>query len=231
MIFASRTALLLSASLVAIAGCERANRASSALETTASASTDPAARNKAFWMWFESHASDVATITTASEPIADQLHAELSKVRNEITFELGLKETPRELIVSADGIKAAFPAVESLVAAAPPLPGWKVIAFRQRRPGLAIQTGGVNLTPKDVKFISSSPSAGKVAVKIFVPGRTPANATDVDRAVLLLLDAAIGEYDVETRIGGIDITSVGDSAARDARALTELPAVVDAMKK
>ncbi len=38
-----------------------------------------------------------------------------------------------EFVISAGGIKAAFPSVEALHAAAPKLPKWTILKFRQRR--------------------------------------------------------------------------------------------------
>lgn len=214
---------------LAVSGCKRTSPSTSS-GTTAAVSSEAAAKNEAFWAWFRAHSAEIATITTAKELIADELHIELSKVRSELTFELGPKETPRELIVSADGIVGAFPAVQSLVAAAPPLPGWKVIAFRPRKPGFSIEMGDVKLTPSDVKFTSSTETTGKTAVTIFVPGRTRENAKQIDGAVLILLDAVVGEFDTETRIGEISIKPIDDAGKRELRPLADLAGVVDAKK-
>lgn len=210
-----------------VSGCKRSSPSGS---TAAGATGEQAEKNKAFWTWFQAHSAEIARITTAKELIADELHIELSKVRSELTFELGPKETPRELIVSADGIVGAFPAVQSLVSAAPPLPGWKVIAFRPRKPGLSIEMGDVKLTPTDVKFTSSNESTGKTAVTIFVPGRTRENAKQVDGAVLLLLDAVVGEYDTEVRLGEISIKPIDEAGKRELQPLADLAGVVDAKK-
>lgn len=212
-----------------VSGCKRSPPTSSS-GPAATGATDSAAKNEAFWAWFQAHSAEIATITTAKELIADELHIELSKVRSELTFELGPKETPRELIVSADGIVGAFPAVQSLVAAAPPLPGWKVIAFRPRKPGFSIEMGDVKLTPADVKFTSSTETTGKTAVTIFVPGRTRENAKQIDGAVLILLDAVVGEFDTETRIGEISIKPIDEAGKRELRPLADLAGVVDAKK-
>jgi hypothetical protein len=47
--------------------------------------------------------------------------------------------------------------------------------------------------------------------------------------VFLQLDSVLGEYDVETKLGEIDIEP-GASLPKDVRPLDDLPGVVDALK-
>jgi hypothetical protein len=91
-----------------------------------------------FWKWFVAHKDAVATIRHANEPIANELAVELRKVHPRLVFEMGLG-TPKELIISASGERDGFPAVKRLVAAAPAIPGWVVIAFRPRKPNTELQ--------------------------------------------------------------------------------------------
>lgn len=196
-----------------------------------SPSSNTGDRNAAFWSWFTSHSAEIATIERGDEPIADALHEELKKVRSELTFELGPRMVPRELIVSADGLREAFPAVASLVAAAPAMSGWKAIAFRQRKPGFVLEYDGVKLSADDVRMTTSPEPSGKTAVELYVAGLTPANKKKMEGACLLLLDATLGEYDVETRLGVIDIDAPPPSGAHGMKPLSELPAIIDAMKK
>jgi hypothetical protein len=64
---------------------------------------------------------------------ADELAAQLHRIDPQLTFETRVATSEHELIVSADGIWSAFPTVERLVAGAPPIPGWKITAFRPRK--------------------------------------------------------------------------------------------------
>ena len=186
--------------------------------------------NAAFWDWFRAHAAEVATIARGDEKIADRLAAELHKIDSRLTFEVGVRNTPKELIVSADGIRDAFPAVQRLVAAAPPVAGWRVIAFRPRKAGMSIQTGdGRKLGVDDIAFEVLGKHADTIDVRFFVPGIGGADDAAAKQIGYLMLDAELGEYDVETRLAGIDWKP---SAARPAaaRPLHELPAVVDRLK-
>src|SRR5438128_2325080 len=89
-----------------------------------------------FWNWFVRQ-EELFTFDpdneTEREKLFDRLAIELQKIHPNLTFEFGPNEPRREFIISADGIKRAFPAVASLVEAAPPLDRWQVIAFRPRR--------------------------------------------------------------------------------------------------
>jgi hypothetical protein len=181
----------------------------------------------AFWKWFDAHKDEVAKIKRADEPIADQLAAELHKISPDLTFEMGIGTTPKELIISAGGIKSVFPTVNRLVAAAPAIPGWKVIALRPRKPMTEIQLGDGKTFAMDDMRVSVSDAGDKLDVTIFVKGRPVDNATK--NAVYLLLDCLLGEYDVETRLGGIDIE--GAAAPASAKPFKELATLVDAKKK
>jgi hypothetical protein len=60
--------------------------------------------------------------------------AELHKIDPRLTFELGVSIEPHELIISAGGLRDAFPTVKRLVSAAPPIAGWRFIAFSSSMP-------------------------------------------------------------------------------------------------
>ncbi len=182
-----------------------------------------------FWKWFAAHAAEVGKIERGDEPIADQLAAELHKVNDKLTFEMGIKSTPKELIISADGLQAAFPAVKKLVAAAPPLDGWKVIAFRPRKAITELEIGAPGggehrkIKLSDLRFRTLAPPGDKIDVALYLP--SPADKP-LQSGTFILLDALLGEYDVETRLGEIQMLD-GKDAPRDARPLSELQALVD----
>ena len=87
-----------------------------------------------FWQWFEENESMLFDFERDQERTFDQLRTALKKVHPDLTFEFGPKQDgKREFVISADGLKSAFPAVESLYAAAPTLGRWSFIKFRQRQ--------------------------------------------------------------------------------------------------
>lgn len=208
-----RFALLL---LVVIGGCKK----------------DVATTDAAFWDWVRAHTEELKEIRTGQEPIADALSAELQKAAPGLVFELGVGTDPFEFIISADGIEGRFADVKRLTAAAGQVPGMKVIAFRPRKhvAGFEMQLGALKLAAADVKFTAAPDERpGKLALVLYVDGFTPATSQAIEKAGYVLLDAAIGEYDMETKIGTIDFKA--PPAPEAAKPLPELPSVVDAHKK
>jgi hypothetical protein len=179
-----------------------------------------------FWDWFIWHEAELFDFEADRERIFDQLATELRKVDPNLAFEFGPKEIPREFVVSAGGIRSSFPAAASLVNAAPALDHWRVTAFRPRRTPLNIvEFGGKRVDPKDVKF--SLRDNGKIAgLYLFLPGFQEGD-TDLKQIGYLLLDEALGEYDVESRLGLIKFLSPQTPTDGERFPLADLPARFD----
>lgn len=223
MRFAALAIALLMGTTACRRGTERAKEPASEVAPAVSSEA-------AFWKWFVDHQGEIASIKKGDEPIANELASELHKVDKGLTFEIGSGGGQHELVISADGDKSVFPAVKRLAAAAPAIPGWKVTAFRPRGSAdfdIEIK-GGAKVSAKDLSFRELRVHDGKVDVVIFVANNPVSDS--VKQAVFLLLDSAVGEYDVEMHIGGIRIEP-RDAADADVRPFSELPAVVDRAKK
>src|SRR5207248_11623987 len=108
---------------------------------------------------------------------------------------------------------------QKLVAAAPPLKHWKIIAFRQR---MALRTNRgpafdtcyerFKLRTDDV-FFRARADNGKIGLELYVKNYVPDDQR-IQSAVYLLLDSALGEYDVETKIGSIEILPLPEPSGR-----------------
>jgi hypothetical protein len=156
---------------------------------------------RGFWTWFLKNESELFSFDPVNEAererLFDTLADALRKIDADLVFEFGPKEAIREFIVSAGGIKRAFRAVVSLVRAAPVLRRWKVIAFRPRRPVCTVEFRGKRVDPDKVRFtlLDNGKSAG---VRLLLPDFQEGDS-DLKQIGYLLLDTALGEYDVETR--------------------------------
>lgn len=179
-----------------------------------------------FWKWFVKHETELYDFEFDQERIFDQLASELREIESDLTFEFGPKNPKREFVISAGGIRSAFPAVVSLANAAPALERWTVTAFRPRRTLVnTVEFHGKRVSPDEVQF--SLLDNGKIAgIYMFLPGF---QETDVDlkQVGYLLLDEALGEYDVETRLGLIKMLSPDAQTDGDRYPLSELPAQFD----
>jgi hypothetical protein len=180
-----------------------------------------------FWRWFQRNEAALFDFERDQERTFNRLAAEMHKVHPSLTFEFGPKQgNRREFVISADGIREAFPKVESLFAAAPPLPKWKFIKFRPRREPFDLTYDGVSVKASAVSVLLQ-PDGQKAGLTVVIPGYTRAAHKTYLGIAFLLLDQAIGEYDVETRVGFIDVQAAS-TAGPAGYPLRELPAAFDA---
>lgn len=227
-----RAAWLLVAAL-SLAGCKKAAEAPPA---PVAAPVKPASpeRDQAFWTWVAANVEGLKSVKDGHEPVTAQLTAELEKIEAGLVFELGVGREPFELIISADGKKELFPVVKRLVAAAPPIAGTKVIAFRPRKEidGFSMQVKERQLSGKNLWFVAGEdPSRkGMMGVDVFVEGMRTENEEPLKSAAFLLLEAAVGEFDLETKIGAVEFKPAPGEPAPPLKPLKELPAALDAWK-
>ena len=162
-----------------------------------------------FWQWFVAHSDKLLHFELDQETIFDELIDQLRLVHTDLTFEFGpLENEKREFIISADGIQEGFPAVQSLASSAPLLNHWTIIPFRPPRSlDFTLQIGDYYLSPKDIWF-SHEPDGDLIGLTLYLPSRSLENEELATQATFILLDTALGEYDVETRVGFIDTVSI-----------------------
>lgn len=161
------------------------------------------------------------------------LKTELGRIDQALTYEFSNVENGiKEFVISADGVITSFPSVKRLAASAPPLPNWKVTAFRQRAgTGLEFEMGGLRLSAADIWFRVQELPAGGVAVTYFVRGLTPENLRSLATAVVVLADAAVGEYDAVMKIRGASwVTLPEDPASAGLKPFEELPRCIDSIQ-
>lgn len=167
-----------------------------------------------FWQWFEQNSSRLFAFEADRDRLFDELRKALSKVKPGLTFEFGpVKDGRREFIISADGIRDRFPAVQNLVAAAPSLAQWIVIPFRPPKSlDMIIEYDGQRLGADDVWF-KAEDDAGRIGLTLHVRGLTEHNQRSLGGAAFILLDNALGEFAVETRVGFIEWQGLPDDPA------------------
>jgi hypothetical protein len=165
-----------------------------------------------FWKWFAANAARLRA-APADERLLVEICAQLEKVQEGITCELSTDAVsgPRELIISADGIRERIPAVQRLVAAAPSIQGWKVIAFRPAKPGLQLGFGDKSFALEDIPF-RPIPEGGRIGVEIHLPGYREGDERAMG-AAFLLLDCALGEYAVMTQVGSVSLRALSPGGA------------------
>ena len=159
-----------------------------------------------FWRWFVKDEARLFDFEKDQERIFNELQTEMHRVNPDLTFEFGPKtDGKREFVISADGISASFPAVIALADAAPSLPRWKVTKFRPRRGFQSrVRLNGVQVGPEQVQF-TIEPDGPKAGITLFLEGYDPKDREKYMGVLFLLLDESLGEYDVETKMGFIEV--------------------------
>ncbi len=161
-----------------------------------------------FWSWFLKHEDRLFNSRPMDDFWMANMSPRLQRIHKDLTWETGpAKSGKRELIISADGIIAAFSAVEALVDAAPPLDRWTIIRFRPREPdyaGLRINFGKVSLCADDIECRLHA-HGSVIGIRLYIRGCKEPHEKPFVGAAFLLLDSALGEYDMECKAGPIEV--------------------------
>jgi hypothetical protein len=181
-----------------------------------------------FWRWFEEHEGQLFAFERDQDATLARLGEALGRVHHDLTFELGpVRDGTREFVISAGGIKAAFPAVVALASASPSLPRWRITKFRPRRAPISeLSFGDIVLRSAEIAFVAE-PDGDKVGLRIFIQGYAPTPERHYEQMAYLMLDEAIGEYDMETKVGFIEFAPLREPYAAERRPLDELGRTVD----
>ena len=160
-----------------------------------------------FWDWFERNEPRIFELETDQENILDEISYSLSAYTEGLAFEISPeRDGKREFIISADGLVELFEAVTSLTTAAPEFERWSIVAFRPRMNDFAdftLNYGGKSIEPSKM-WIYPHVGNDHFDLIIFHPNYTEQDRNLLISAAYILLDMAIGEYDVVTGIRGID---------------------------
>ncbi len=183
-----------------------------------------------FWKWFTENEERLYNFQNDQMKIFNETAKELNKINRYLVFEFGVKEgEKREFVISANGMKEAFPAVEALYYAAPKLERWDFIKFRPRRDDIIdIQISDVKVKADEVYFkLFPNYETHKIDIVLYLPNYSRDKKQIYDNIAILFLDEALGEYDVETKIGFIEIDDKNAADFDKAQPLKELPQVFD----
>jgi len=159
---------------------------------------------------------------------APELRELIGRVHPDLEFDVGPPGAgKREFVISAGGIRDAFPAVEALARGAPVLPRWNVVAYRKRRAvSGSVSFQGLALSVENVRF-EFPPGGPDAGIVLFMPGYVREEHSRYLALALLMLDALLGEYDVEMKLGSILIERPGPDRGARAMTLDHLPRVFD----
>jgi len=132
---------------------------------------------KQFWSWFTKNLEKLNQIDGLSEEsreafLDDMLDA-LQKYHPELYFQVeGEPDEAMEFIITAEGEEEFFADAKALVAQAPAIPGWDIIALKQPMMLLsdeAFEVEGLSIRPEQLHFIAlkSEENPEMMGIKIF----------------------------------------------------------------
>jgi hypothetical protein len=165
---------------------------------------------KSFWNWFVANSDRLLKAPLGPGPEFHELGKRLRKINQNLVFEMGgPPDQPRQLIISAGGMRSIFHVVEDLVDMAPKVPGWQIIRFKPREPNYAdhsIRFDNTAVSPENIRYVllAGWDKAGRefqLAVDLFIDGCIAEGQQEFVAAAFILLDGALGEYDVEMKMG------------------------------
>ena len=175
-----------------------------------------------FWKWFLKHEAELLDFEKDQENVFDRLAVALQQVHLDLCFAFGRPETRREFVISAGGIRDAFPAVVDLLRAAPGLEKWTVTGFRPRQAEVpTVEIDGTRLDPDAVE-VALTHNGVLIGIDLFMPGFSD-DRVDLKQAIYIMLDAALGEYDIETKIGAIEMFPFEAETVLTRLPISELP--------
>ncbi len=187
-------------------------------------------REESFWNWFKENSKELFEFDPDknSQEIVSELRKELNKVNPGLVWELGpTLKGKREFTISADGIRKLFPEVIKLVEKAPKIEQWKILAFRQRtnlKNTSIITIDGLKVALKEIYF-EVKDDKGRLGITLYIKNYHKEDKR-FNQAAFLLLDTLLGEYDVETKIGFIEIFPLAEDKKKLLQ-LNKLPNIID----
>ncbi len=186
---------------------------------------------QAFWSWFTSNEARLFAVEVDRDAVFAELDRQMTVVHTSLTFEFGpVRDGRREFVLSADGDRAAFPAVEALHGAAPRLDRWEWVKFRPRRsPINDVELAGVAVRAEDVRYLLAK-DGERTGIVLFFDADFEAQSSTYGRIAFLLLDEALGEYTMETQVGFVDRQTRASKYHAQSMPLRELPEDFDSVR-
>lgn len=156
-----------------------------------------------FWTWFAGKDANLRSIRDADDPFWSTALSQLRQIHPALRFELSgpihsIDETDgtRDWILTVEGNTSLFALVDEVIAAAPELPGWNLVALKPAMGFDFVTTyEGIRFDPKLIWFMplkfENSPS--DLGLRIAVPGFTEDARRITQSALMIMIETGLGE--------------------------------------
>ena len=185
---------------------------------------------KEFWNWFSEHEERLFDFESEKgDEIMSEIKAQLNKAEPDLTIEANVvKDGKRQLEISADGDTDKFDNVKAVVAEAPPLTKWQVVAFRQPiRESFVLNFGNIELDTSKLFFLPFEED-GNLDLVIFGEGFKDYDEEELVEFGFIMMDNILGEYDSATKVRYYDFADVSEAEDKEElNPLDELPDFIE----
>ncbi len=187
---------------------------------------------KEFWHLFEKLSGALASISTADDPVYDELLAQLQLIDGGLYCEFSTHPGEREFIITAEGDVLLFDLVTEIVAAAPKATGWKFFALKPKLgfPESA-QWEGYRINIGDLLF---EPLSGgefdDFGIRLLVPELKEADADSAHAALVRAIDHGLGERQFAESIQYLEVAPLSEEF-QNSLPLEELESFIQWRKK
>jgi len=165
-----------------------------------------------FWTWFQMNAERFRSLDSSpdKEQLLDEILEALHRYDEELYFQISepLESGGNEFIISADGIVKNFARVNQLVAAAPPIHKWTIIALKPASSFDFVyrsEVATINVSKLWFLPFESSSNPTLLGLRIGVPDLDEANAKKAEIPAWNILDECLGEECVGLNISHVEV--------------------------
>jgi hypothetical protein len=183
-----------------------------------------------FWKLFQKRADELRKAESAENPAYDALLKQLQEIEADLYLEFSTNTGEGEFIVTADGDQSLFAAAREIVAAAPKVKGWTIVALKPKFGFPAtVRWEKVSVKIEDIVFQPherrGSPDLG---LRILIKGIKPTEVEDAHNAVLRALDHGLGEEKHAQSVQHTEVHPLPANAKKeDFIPLSELPSYLE----
>lgn len=178
-----------------------------------------------FWSWFHAHHAEVAALAGGDDPRWDAVLARLQSVDPALRFEFSdPQDGVRDLVLTVEGNASKFALVDAMAAAAPSVPGWRIVALKPPMGFDFVTTyEGDRFDPRSMWFLpmtsASRPTA--LGLRVGLPGLAATTQRRAENAVWIILDTALGERAAATSFAMVEVVTL--PAEPEKQGYIELP--------
>ncbi len=197
----------------------------------------PSPQVQAFWEWWNAEGAGMCADAIArgsAEDVVDEMSAQISAVQEGLSWELGPGvDAQHVLVISPEGDPELRSVARRWLRAAPQSsPTWEYAD--SRRPvdlaGVALGLGEQTLPLEQIR-VATTREGNRLGVVVHHPALAGLPEQGRQQVAVLALDAALGEDDVETWVGTIEVSAQAPDGEAGALLLEDLSAAVQRLRE